>query len=83
MLFRRIEHRLHHDSDHMAVSVMVSKAESIVLYFILYMYTCQNKDFLPSFLQRRIHEGRIQEGRFWWHLVASRSDCYRTIWRHM
>ena len=32
----------HHDSDRMAVLVMVSKAESIVLYFTLYMYTCQN-----------------------------------------
>ena len=43
----------HHDSDHIAVLVMVSKAESIVLYFILYifiMYTCQNREFLPSFL---------------------------------
>ena len=32
----------HHDSDRMAILVMVSKAESIVLFFILYMYTCQN-----------------------------------------
>ena len=42
----------HHDSDRMAVSyVMVSKAESIVLYLSsCIMYTCQNKDFLPSFL---------------------------------
>ena len=40
----------HHDSDRMAVLVMVSKAESILLYFILYMYTCQNKYFLPSFV---------------------------------
>ena len=30
----------HHDSDRMAVLVMVSKAESIVVYFILYMHTC-------------------------------------------
>ena len=38
----------------MAVLVMVSKAESIVLYLssCIYMYTCQNKDFLPSFPQR-------------------------------
>ena len=34
----------------MSVLVMASKAESIVLFFILYMYTCQNKYFLPSFL---------------------------------
>ena len=41
----------HHDSDRIAVLVMpVSKAENIVLYIILYMYTCQNKDFLPPFL---------------------------------
>ena len=41
----------HHDSDRTAVLVMVSKAESIVLYLSsCIMYTCQNKDFLPSFL---------------------------------
>ena len=43
----------HHDSDRIAVLVMVSKAESIVLYLsscIMYRPTCQNKDFLPSFL---------------------------------
>ena len=40
----------HHDSDRIAVLVMpVSKAENIVLYIIMYMYTCQNKDFLPPF----------------------------------
>ena len=40
----------HHDSDRIAVLVMVSKAESIVLYLSsCIMYTCQNKDFLPSF----------------------------------
>ena len=39
----------HHDSDRIAVLVMVSKAESIVLYIAsCIMYTCQNKDFLPS-----------------------------------
>ena len=40
----------HHDSDRIAVLVMVSKAESIVLYLssCSIMYTCQNKDFLPS-----------------------------------
>ena len=45
----------HHDSDCIAVLLMVSKAESIVLYLpscITGMYTCQNKDFLPSFPQR-------------------------------
>ena len=39
----------YHDSDCIAVLVMVSKAESIVLYLsTCIMYTCQNKDFLPS-----------------------------------
>ena len=40
----------HHDSDRIAVLVMVSKADSIVLYLssCSIMYTCQNKDFLPS-----------------------------------
>ena len=40
----------HHDSDRIAVLVMVSKADSIVLYLspCSIKYTCQNKDFLPS-----------------------------------
>ena len=41
----------HHDSDRIAVLVMVSRAESIVLYLKIYciMYMCQNKiSFLPS-----------------------------------
>ena len=39
----------YHDSDCIAVLVMVSKAESIVLYLsTCIMYTCHNKDFLPS-----------------------------------
>ena len=39
----------HHDSDRIAVLVMVSMAESIVLYLSsCIMYICQNKDFLPS-----------------------------------
>ena len=39
----------HHDSDRIAVLVMVSKAEIIVLYLSsCIMYTCQNKDFLSS-----------------------------------
>ena len=38
-----------HDSDRIEVLVMVSKAESIVLYLSsCNMYICQNKDFLPS-----------------------------------
>ena len=42
----------HHDSNRMAVLVMVSKAESIVLYISsCIMYTCQNNDFLLSFCQ--------------------------------
>ena len=47
----------HHDSDSIAVLVMVSKAESIVLYLSCcsIMYTCQNKDFLPSL--RVLHPG--------------------------
>ena len=32
----------HHDSDSIAVLVMVSKAESIVFYRSCIMYTCQN-----------------------------------------
>ena len=43
----------HHDSDRIAVLVMVSNAESTVLYLSsCIMYTCLNKDFLPSFPQR-------------------------------
>ena len=41
----------HHDSDRIAVLVMVSKAESTVLYLILYYQVCilaKIKDFLPS-----------------------------------
>ncbi len=39
-----------HDSDRMAVLVMVSKAESIVLYFILYIYILAKIkiSFLPT-----------------------------------
>ena len=44
-------------SDRIAVLVMVSNAESIVLYLssCSIMYTCQNKDFLPSL--RVLHPG--------------------------
>ena len=39
----------HHDSDRIAVLVMFSKAESIVLYLSsCIMYISQNKNFLPS-----------------------------------
>ena len=40
----------HHDSDRMAVLVIVSKAESIVLYFILYIYILAKIkiSFLPT-----------------------------------
>ena len=41
----------HHDSDRIAVLVMVSKAESIVLCLSsCIMYTCQNIDFLSSLI---------------------------------
>ena len=50
----------HHDSDRMAVLVVVSQAESGVLLIssciINIMYTCQNKDFLPSWLQAKIQK---------------------------
>ena len=44
-------------SDRIAVLVMVSKAESIVLYLssCSIRYTCQNIDFLPSL--RFLHPG--------------------------
>ena len=50
----------HNDSDRIAVLVMVSKAESIVLYLssCSIIYTCQNKDFLPS--RRVLHPGLTQ-----------------------